>query len=313
MKILFLSRHQQVLERGAETVVRELAKEFDKQYEVKIFSGRKSDDLIKIIQEKADIVIAMNGRMQALKASIGRLFGGYKLVITGQSGIGRDDIWNIVVARPNVFVALTSVMEKWAKLWGKGLKIAIIPNGVDASRFEPHGQKLDFKLKKPIVLSVGALTSTKHHERTIEAIAKLDGISLLIVGKGEKKEELELLAKQKIPNRFKITSFSYEDLPAVYRSCDLFVLPSWDREAFGIVYVEALASGLGVVAPDDEVRREIIGEAGILVDVTNPDQYAAAMKKALEIDWLNKSLKRASKFSWKEVAQKYLELFEAIK
>ena len=113
--------------------------------------------------------------------------------------------------------------------------------------------------------------------------------------------------------RFKITAFNYKDMPKVYRSCDLFTLPSWGREAFGIVYLEAMASGLGVVAPDDPSRREIVGDAGILVDVSDSNKYAQAIKAALKSDWQKKARLQAQKFSWDKIAKKYEKVLQTLK
>lgn len=240
MKIVFLSRYQNRASRGAETFVSELSKRLSKDFQVDIFSGEDADDVSKIIKGKYDLVIPMNGRLQSLKSALGRILGGYKLIITGQSGIGRDDIWNIAIVKPDIFVALTDSMEKWAKNWAWGSKVVKIPNGVDPERFKLSGEKINFGLQKPIVLSVGALEWYKHHEKIIAAMAKVDGGSLLIVGKGSKKDELELLGKKLLGNRIKIISADYEDMPKIYNSCDLFTLPSWNREAFEL-YISRLS------------------------------------------------------------------------
>jgi glycosyltransferase involved in cell wall biosynthesis len=87
---------------------------------------------------------------------------------------------------------------------------------------------------------------------------------------------------------------------------------SWDREAFGIVYLEALASNLAVVAPNDLARQEIVGQAGILIDPDNISQYANALAKALSRKWNNIPRTQAEKFSWQIVGDKYLKLIEKI-
>ncbi len=103
---------------------------------------------------------------------------------------------------------------------------------------------------------------------------------------------------------------NYQDMPGLYRASDLFTLPSWDREAFGIVYLEALASNIPVVAPQDSSRKEIVGDAGILVDTSNCVSYAQAISETLSQNWGNKPRLQAQKFSWDEVAGKYEALFE---
>lgn len=307
MKIVFLSRYQGKIHRGAENFVSEITARLSKKYDVEILAGSEADSFFKILQGKYDIVIPINGRLQSLKASLGRLIGGYKLLISGHSGIGRDDILNIAVAKPDVFVALTDYMADWAKKFSRGTKIVKIPNGVDLNKFTPNGEEISLGLKRPVILSVGTLSWYKHHDRLVRAVSKTEEGSVLIVGEGPRRDKLEKLGRQLLGNRFRIVNFKYGDMPKVYRSCDLFSLPSWEREAFGIVYLEAMASGLGVVAPDDSSRREIIGNAGIFTDVSDPKKYSEAITQALNINWKEKALTQAGKFSWDKIAKKYEE------
>ena len=305
MKIVFLSRYQNTTERGAEIFVKELSSRLSKNHTVDVFTGSKADSIKEIIKGNYDYVIPINGRLQSLKVSVGRLRGKYKILITGHSGKGWDDIWNIVIAKPDIFVALTNYMASWAKKWAWGCRVVKISNGVDLNKFTVQGEKIKISLPRPIILSVGALVWYKHQERVIDAVSQMDKASVLIVGDGPLKKELQKKGEKKLGPRFKIMNIKNEDMPKVYRSADLFTLPSWDREAFGIVYLEALASGLGVVAPNDLSRQEIIGQAGILVDTQDLTSYSQALDKALEIDWTNTARKQAKKFSWDEVTRDY--------
>lgn len=312
MKIVFLNRYQNKVERGAEIFVKEITLRLSKKYKVDILTGSEADSVQKVLEGKYDIVIPINGRFQSLKISLSRMVGGYKLLITGHSGKGWDDIWNIAVCKPDIFVALTDSMAYWAKKWSWGSKVVKIPNGVDINKFNFQGEKINFDLIKPIIISVGALVWYKHHERVIEAVKQLGKGSLLIVGEGEERNNLEKMGRDLLGNRFKIVSFKYEDMPKVYRSCDLFTLPSWDREAFGIAYLEAMASGLSVVAPDDQSRHEIVGNAGVFTDVADPKKYSEALDECLGKDWDQKSREQAEKFSWEKVAGEYDELFTGL-
>lgn len=305
MKIVFLNRYQNKVERGAETFVSELSRYLSKNHQVDILADKDADSIQKVLKGKYDIVIPVNGRFQSLKVSLARCIGKYKLLITGHSGKGWDDILNIAIAKPDIFVALTDATANWAKKWAWGSKVVKISNGIDLEKFNPRGETINLGLPKPIILSVGALVWYKHHERVIEAIAKLGYGSVVIVGEGEEKERLEKLGNKLLPGRFKIMSVPFEKMPEIYRSCDLFTLPSWNREAFGIVYLEAMASGLSVVAPDDLARHEIVGNAGVFTDVSDPEKYAEAIKECLGKDWEQKPREQASKFSWDKIAKEY--------
>lgn len=308
LKIVFLCRDFGKVMRGVESHVEELSKRLSQKYEVKIFSGADSDNLTKVIKGQFDIVISTNGRMQALKMSLGRLLGRYKILIAAHAGIGRDEIWNLLT-RPNVYIALTDAELNWAKRFAFGLKLIKIPNGIDLDKFSPEGRKKDFGIDNPIILSVGALEWYKHHDLAIRAVAKIPNTSFLIIGEGSQKNMLEKLGSQLLgERRFKIIKAEYNEMPEIYRSVNLFTLPSWDREAFGIVYLEAMASNLAVVAPDDLSRREIIGNAGILTDVFDIEKYTQALKNALDRNWENLPREQAKKFSWNKVAKDYEEL-----
>lgn len=310
MKIALLSRYQNTFDRGVESFVRELSQRIKNKHQVDIYSDKDADNILNIIRGDYDVVIPFNGRLQSLLVSLGRIFGHYKVLIGGHAGTGKDDIWNLVICRPDVYVALTDHMADWAKKFAWGSRVVKISNGVDLNKFKPEGDKITLDLKRPIIISVGALVWYKHHERVIESIAKLKDCSLLVVGNGEKKGELQRLGQEKLKGRFKITNFDPEEMPKVYRSCDLFTLASWEKEAFGLVYLEAMASGLGVVAPDDPSRREIIGEAGLFVDVLDPNEYAEKITSALQIKWGDKPRKQAEKFSWDKIARQYEQLMK---
>lgn len=308
MKIAFLSRYQGKIERGAEIFVKELSLRLSKKHEVEILMGKNADDLSRILKGGYDIVIPINGRFQSLKISLSRLLSKHKVLITGHSGQGWDDIANIAISKPDVFVALTDKMRKWARKWAWGSRVVKIPNGIDLNVFSPVGEKIKIDLPRPIILSVGALVWYKYHDRVIRAASNLTNGSVLIVGVGEDKDKLEKLGNQLLGKRFMIANFNYQDMPKVYRSADLFTLPSWGREAFGLVYIEAMATGLGVVAPDDPSRKEIIGNAGLFVDTTDIEKYKEMIKQALKIDWKKKARQQAEKFSWEKISLKYEEV-----
>lgn len=308
-KIVFLSRFQDQVQRGVESAVNELSKRLDKYFEVAILSGKDSDSLMKIFKGNYDVVIPTNGRIQALKVSVVRFFKRYKLLIVGHSGVGRDDLWNLMVCRPDIFVVLTDYQKNWAEKFSLGTAVIKIPNGVDLEKFNKVGSKVNVNLQRPVILSVGSLDWYKHHERTIKAVSLMLKGSLLIIGSGPEQRRLINLGNKLLGDkRFKLISSTYEKISDYYRSADVFTLPSWDRESFGIVYLEALASNLPVVAPDDSTRREIIGNAGVLTNVKDPQRFALALEYALNKNWGELPRKQAEKFSWDKVCKGYVEV-----
>ena len=96
-----------------------------------------------------------------------------------------------------------------------------------------------------------------------------------------------------------------------YRAADSFVLASTPAEAFGLVYLEAMACNLPVIATDDPIRREIIGDAGLFV-ANSQDDYSHVLKQVLETKWSNKPRQQALKFSWNKIIDRYDEVFNSL-
>lgn len=267
---------------------------------------------------KPNIIITLNSGWQVFLISIYCRFTRTKLVVAGQSGPGWDDRWNLLM-KPDLFVALTNYQLAWAKqatIWRQAF--ALIPNGVDLVRFSPQGEKANLKLNKPIVMMVAASTPDKRVEEGIRAVAGLKSGSMLLIGQGPLDKRINNLGYQSLgDNRFLHLSIKHEDIPRYYRAVDLFTLCSVSSEAFGIVYLEAMASGLGCVATDGASRHEIIGDAGIFVkDPGNTKEYSSALEKMIILSSQAKSrdlsLAQAAKFSWDKITESYQKELDSL-
>lgn len=270
--------------------------------------------LCELFRFKPDIVYPTDSGWQALICSIFARLTGAKLVISGHSGPGWDDRWNLLV-KPHLFVAFTRHQFRWAKRatpWRQ--RFCVIPSGVDLARFRPAGKKVKLGLEKPIILMVAASTVAKRVEQGIRAVANLKTGSLLLLGTGPLDERVNQLGYRLLGNkRFFHTSASQVRIPDYYRTANVFALCSDSREAFGTAYLEAMATGLPCVATDDDSRREIIGQAGVFVK--NPDdiyEYSKALRTALEINWKNLPREQSLKYSWDGVAKKYENVLDKL-
>jgi len=336
LKIYFLNIYQGSVNRGAERFVEELSKRLSKDFGVQVISGNKKEakrwpilwrfnldpsgirvclftlkNISKILKEKPDIVIPLNGGWMSFWIRLATWAYGGKMIIAGQSGIGWDDrvnLWSF----PNRFIALTKKAKIWSRRVNPLVKTVIIPNGVDVNKFGKDIKPIKVNLSKPIILGVGELDSWKRWYLTIKAVSNLKKGSLLLVGRGKKKKALQKMGENLLSGRFLIKSCSLDEMPHVFPAADVFTYPTTPEESFGIVLVEAMSSGLPVVATNDPIREEIVGDAGILMDPTNTEEYSNAIQKALKSNWKDKPRKQAEKFSWDIIAVNYKKLFKSL-
>ena len=324
MNLAFLSFFNGLSFRGAETFTHELASRLSQKMQVIVYQNGKPDPknsyqtkylpslyLMPDFDPLPDIIIPLNGRIQAVQTKLWSVRHNTKIIISGQSGIGFDDRLNLYTF-PKAFVSQTDFQLQWAKKINPFVKHFKIPNGVDVHKFNPGIKPLDFGLPKPVVVCTAAFETIKRHTLLIEAISRTKA-SLLLIGTGSLETQIAGLAEQKLGSkRFKIQSLPYFRMPQVYTGCDLFVYPVAPWESFGISILEAMASGLPVVATDDPIRREIVGNAGKFADPVQIDQFAKTIDQALNSEWKDLPQIQADKFSWDGIANLYLNLCNSL-
>jgi glycosyltransferase involved in cell wall biosynthesis len=200
-------------------------------------------------------------------------------------------------------------------------KIEIIPDAVDINKFNPRikGYEIRDRLNMqsaPIVLFVGRLDVNKGIQHLIKAFSKIirdiPDAKLVIVGEGPLKNYiLSLINKFNIRESVMLIGrVSEEDLPKFYAASDLVVLPSL-MEGFGIVLLEAMASGKPCVATRVGGTDEVIinGETGLLVPPADSYSLCQAMNALLTDKYLSQKFgiagrERAEKnFTWDSVAK----------
>ncbi|QJE94292.1 glycosyltransferase [Luteolibacter luteus] len=172
------------------------------------------------------------------------------------------------------------------------------PNTFDKDRFHPGPSAINWRERlgipadAAIMLSVCRLSRSefaKGYDKVLEEMpalaARYPGLHWVLAGKGDDQERIAAKAKELgVLERCRFTGFvPDDDLPDLYRSADLFVLPS-QKEGFGIVFLEAAACGLPVIAGnrDGSVDALANGELGTLIDPESPEQLASAIRSAIE-------------------------------
>lgn len=190
---------------------------------------------------------------------------------------------------------------------------ALIPNGVDLSRFMPgpgERERLGLPADGAIVLMVSAFIETKRVMEGIRAVSAIDDAHLVVAGDGPLRSAAQDLAAKLMPDRFHRISLPAEDMPALYRSADAFLHMSL-FESFGNVFLEAMASGLPVVAHDTERLRWIVGEKdAFLCDTQDDAALDRALRKALSHGPVPPG-EELIRFSWGRIAEDYASAIEA--
>lgn len=206
----------------------------------------------------------------------------------------------------------------------KDIYPSVISMGVDTSKFGKKyfvpnyfGQE-----DKKVVLFVGRLAEIKGVTYLIEAMKVVDAM-LVVVGDGPLRRELEEqameLGKEKV--QF-LGGKTHEELKTIYASADIFVAPSVTakdgaQEGFGLVMLEAMASGLPVVASNSGGITQLIkdGENGLLCEERNVKQLICKINKLLidEGEYrriVQKSEDNIREYDYRVIATKYCQVLD---
>jgi glycosyltransferase involved in cell wall biosynthesis len=208
-----------------------------------------------------------------------------------------------------VFTPSEYVKRKIVKRFGIK-NVLVTPNGVDHLRFHPGAKQLKSALPECYILFVGSLEPRKN-------------LNLLLSVWNEIKDEFKemwLIIAGVSGNVFRPVHLSHEIeracflgyvddaiLAGLYANARLFVLPSHE-EGFGLPALEAMASGTPVIISDGGALPEVVGEAGMMFGLSDPDGLSHALRECLSNERLRyelkeKGLARAREFSWQATAE----------
>lgn len=200
-----------------------------------------------------------------------------------------DIIWRL--GRPAFDDALAKIQRHIAVSSGAAdilhryypdVPIEIIPNGVDTRRFSPEVQPFP-KYRDGVltVLFVGRMDPRKGAKYLFAALPHLEErlgrYRLLVVGSGWMRKYYHAHIPVTLQHRVEFAGYATpEDLPRYYRSADLYCSPATGSESFGIVLLEAMASGLPIVASDIAGYRHVMtdGQQGLFARPRDPVSLA---------------------------------------
>ncbi|MCW0221278.1 MAG: glycosyltransferase family 4 protein, partial [Prosthecobacter sp.] len=187
-----------------------------------------------------------------------------------------------------VIVLSECFRDKAIELGVSEQRVRVIPGGTDLARYRPIGSKVEarerlgFDIDGPLLLTIRRLIPRMGVDFLVaampEVLASEPKAQLVIGGSGSERKRLEKQVKRlRIQNNVIFAGFIPEDqLADHYRAADLFVLPTFALEGFGLVTVDALACGTPVVGTPVGATPEILAplDSRLLTSGTRSDELA---------------------------------------
>jgi glycosyltransferase-like protein len=240
------------------------------------------------------------------------------------------------IVEPHTHVCVSAAVAGELRA-GWGIEATVIPNGVDAARFEaaastdpePTAARLAWRERagaSPLVLAVGGIEPRKGTLDLVRAMpqvrAVLPGARLVVAG-GETlfdyrtyRAEFDALVRELDVPVAVLGPVAHDELPALVAAADVFAFPS-TKEGFGLAAMEALAAGVPVVARDLPVLREVFGPAvSYASDVPGlGDAIVDAVQRRRRPGWAasaDAGRALARRYSWRSAAEAHVALYERL-
>ncbi len=230
-------------------------------------------------------------------------------------------LWDRLAGRIAVSPSAKSSITKYFS----GKDVEIIPNGVDTSRFTPKNKKIKrFDDGMTNILFTGRVEKRKGLIYLLQAFGGLKKkhpkIRLIVVGRGPL---LKHHKKYVEDNKIKDVHFEgfvpIDDLPRYYSTADIYCSPALFGESFGIVLLEAMASAVPVVAFNISGYNDVVSNLsdGLLAEPRNIHDLAEKLEllitdKKLRRTLGSNGLKKARKFTWKEIAARNIAYYKKL-
>jgi len=229
-------------------------------------------------------------------------------------------VFKLIWKNAAALVACSEGLKNRALSFLPNISIDVIPNGVDLEQFYPA--ETNEKHETLRLLTVGRLSVTKRIQTLLDVAEMLyrQGckLHLTIVGGGNLENNLRKIVLQKnLGDIVEITGrVESEKMPQLYRQNHIFISATM-QEGMSNAMLEAMASGLPIVTTPCEGVRELIADNGIVVEQAKAESIANAVKSIADNEKLYDKMcfearKQVENFSWKSVADKYLNYYDGI-
>lgn len=220
-------------------------------------------------------------------------------------------------------IAVSSVARDSVARYFPDGEYRIIPNGIDTNRFSPDVIEIDeLKGYYPKILFVGRFEPRKGLKYLLMAfplvIKAFPEAKLIVVGEGFLEHYYRRYIEEHIKENVMFIGYvSPEDLPRYYASCDIYCTPATGAESFGIVLLEAMATGKPIVASDIPGYQTILAdkEEGLFFKACDPESLAEKIICLLKNHEMMKEMKKAGrkkalKFDWQIVTKQVLDFYQ---
>lgn len=202
-------------------------------------------------------------------------------------------------------------------------KTVTIYNGLPVWFYqEENAVTHNLELPEPYILFVGTIEPRKNLQLMLKSFSQakqqhqLPHKLVIIGGNGWGNNQIHTQLEQYgIQNEVIFTGhLEHDQLPPIYQHASLLVFPSI-YEGFGFPPLEAMASGVPVIASNISSIPEVVGDAGILLNLDNPQIWAESIYTVLSNQQLQQELRlkgidRAKQFSWEKTAKLTLMVYE---
>lgn len=240
--------------------------------------------------------------------------------------------WKMALRRTDTLTGISNFLIKRAEKNGFAGKSFLVPNGVDLKVFsqdfsEDVKAEMKNKLNKRegdiFIVTVGRLTHKNGTDDVIKSLAKLPkNIKFIIIGKGEEGPKLQKLADSLgVTEQVRFLGFvPYAEIPKYLSVCDVFIRPS-RSEGFGNAFIEAMASGLPVIATPVGGIPDFIddGETGVFCAPDSPQSVYMAIDSVISdntgkvANMVNKAKIRViERYNWDYIAPEMKKVFDTI-
>lgn len=194
--------------------------------------------------------------------------------------------------------------------------------GVDTESFLPTPEERVRELRAKYgdyVISIGLVTPRKNFEALVRAVAPIDGLGLVLVGRRADAESAVSQTIQEMGMQQRVTrleGISHPDLVALIGSARVCAVPSL-YEGFGLTVLEAMSCGTPVVCSLAASLPEAAGDAALLVDASDIAALSDAIRRVVEDSDLAQrlqtlGLQRAREMSWSASAKNLRALYRDV-